>query len=157
MQTEPLLTDEHKEKRMKFANWIRTDFRNENTVNILFSDEKLLDIEGVYNSHNDRIWAVNRAAVDAKGDIRRKRKFPQKAMVWLGVCSKGASPLVIFESDTLDHDRHIKEVLLVALKYGNDMFGDDWTFQQDGVKVYIHEKSQKWCARNLPSFIDKDP
>ena len=26
MQKEPLLTDEHKEKRMKFANWIRTNF-----------------------------------------------------------------------------------------------------------------------------------
>ena len=26
MQKEPLFTDEHKEKRMKFANWIRTNF-----------------------------------------------------------------------------------------------------------------------------------
>ena len=45
-------------------------------------------------------------------------------MVWLGVCSKSVSPLVIFESDTLDHDRYIKEVLAITLKYGNDMFGD---------------------------------
>ena len=96
MQKESLLIDEHREKKMKFANWMRTDFRNENTMNIPFSDEKMFDIEGVYNSHNDRIWTVNRAAVDAKGDIRRKRKFPQKVMVWLGVCSKGVSPLVIF-------------------------------------------------------------
>ena len=40
---------------MKFANWMRTNFRKENTMNILFSDEKMFDIEGVYNSHNDRI------------------------------------------------------------------------------------------------------
>ena len=110
---------------MKFANWRRTNFRKENTMNILFSDEKMFDIVGVYNSHNDRIWAVNRAVADAKGGIRRKRKFPQKVMVWLGICSKGVSPLVIFESDTLDHDRCIKEVLPVAIKYGNDMFGND--------------------------------
>ena len=71
--------------------------------------------------------------------------------------AKGVSPLVIFESCTLDHDRYIKEVLPVALKYGNAMFGDDWTFQQDGVKAHIHEKSQEWCAKNFPSFIDKDP
>ena len=77
-------------------------------------------------------------------------------MVWLGVCSKGVSSLVIFESDTLDHDRYIKEVLPVALKYGNDIFGDDWIFQQDGAKPHIHEKSQEWCAKNFPSFIDKD-
>ena len=35
MQKEPLLTDEHKEKRMKFANWIRTNFQKENKMNIL--------------------------------------------------------------------------------------------------------------------------
>ena len=92
----------------------------------------------------------------SKGGLRRKREFPQRVMVWLGIYSKGVSPLVIFESDTLDHDRYIKEVLPVALKYGNDMFGDDWTFQQDGAKPHIHEKSQEWCAKNCPSFIDWD-
>ena len=156
MQKEPLLTDEHKEKRMRFANWIRTNFRKENTMNILFSDEKVFDIDGVYNSQNDRIWAVNRATADTIGGIRRKRKFLQKVMVWLGVCSKGVSPLVIFENGTLDHDRYIKEVLPVALKYGNDMFGDDRTFQQDGAKPHVHAKSQEWCANNFPSFIDRD-
>ena len=75
MQKEPLFTDEHKEKRMKFANWIRTNFQKENTMNILFSDEKMLDIGGVYNSHNDRIWTVNRAAKVVLGEnvnIRKK-------------------------------------------------------------------------------------
>ena len=46
---EPKLTDEHKDKRKKFANWIRTNFRKEETMKILFSDEKLFDIDGVYN------------------------------------------------------------------------------------------------------------
>ena len=77
-------------------------------------------------------------------------------MVWLGICSNGVSSLVIFESDTLDHDRYVKKVLPVALKYGNDMFGDDWIFQQDGAKAHMHEKSQEYCAKNFPSFIDKD-
>ena len=49
-------------------------------------------------------------------------------MVWLGVCSTGISPCVspsvIFESDTLDHDRYIRQVRSVALKYANDMFGE---------------------------------
>ena len=64
-------------------------------------------------------------------------------MVWLGVCSEGVSSLVIFESDTLDHDWYIKKVLPIALKYGNVMFVDDWTFQQDDAKAHIHEKSQE--------------
>ena len=80
----------------------------------------------------------------SKGGLRRKRKFPQKVMVWLGVCCNGVSPLVIFESYTLDHDRYIKKALPVALKCGNHMFGDDWTSQQDGARPHIHEKSQEW-------------
>ncbi|CAF4503622.1 unnamed protein product, partial [Rotaria magnacalcarata] len=45
----------------------------------------MFDINGVYNSQNDRIWAVNRSEADIKGGTRQKRKFPQKVMVWLGV------------------------------------------------------------------------
>ncbi|CAF1928957.1 unnamed protein product [Rotaria magnacalcarata] len=96
----------------------------------------MFDIDGVYNSQNDRIWAVDRSEADIKGGTRQKRKFPQKIMVWLGVCSKGVSPLVIFENGTVDHDQYIKEVLPIALKFGNDMFGNDWTFQQDGARPH---------------------
>lgn len=156
IQNEPLLTNEHKEKRMKFANWIRTNFRKENTMKILFSDEKMFDIDGIYNSQNDRIWAVSRSVADIKGGVRQIRKFPQKVMVWLGVCSKGVSPLVIFEDGTVDHDRYIEEVLPVALKFGNDMFGTDWIFQQDNAKPHVHKKSQEWCDQHFPCFIDKD-
>ena len=56
----------------------------------------------------------------------------------------------------MDHDRSIKEVLPVALKFGNDMFGNDWTFQQDSAKAHIHAKSQKWCGKHFSCFIDKD-
>jgi transposase len=153
---EPLLTDEHKEKRLKFANWIRTNFRKENTMRFLFSDEKMFDIDGIYNSQNDRIWAIDRQDANRRGGVRQRRKFPQKLMVWLGVCSKGVSPLVIFEKGTVDHARYIKEVLPVALKYGNKVFGNDWTFQQDGAKPHTHENSQSWCEEHFPSFISKD-
>ena len=77
-------------------------------------------------------------------------------MVWLGGCSKEVSPLVIFEKGTVDHDRYIKEVLPVALKYGNKVFDKEWVFQEDGAKPHIHEKTQDWYAKNFSSFIDKD-
>ena len=67
-----------------------------------------------------------------KGGIKEVQKFPKKVMVWFGVCSNGVSPLVIFEEGTVDHERYIHEVLPVTLKFGNDMFGNNWTFQQDG-------------------------
>ena len=81
VQYEQLVTNEHKEKRVKFANWIRTNFRKENTMKTSFSDEKMFDIDGIYNCQNDRIWAVNRLAADTKGGLRQKQKFPQKVML----------------------------------------------------------------------------
>ena len=77
-------------------------------------------------------------------------------MVWLGVCSKGITPLVIFEEGILDHDRYIKEVLPVALKYGNKIFSNDWAFQQDNARPHIHHLTQKWYRDHFPSSIDKD-
>ena len=65
------------------------------------------------------------------------RKFPQKVMLWLGVCSKGFLPLVIFENETVDHNRYINEVLPFALKDGNSIFGYDGTFHQDGAKPHF--------------------
>ena len=153
MQNEPMPTDEHKAKRLTFVNWvrIRTYFRKENTMKILLSSENLFAIDGIYNSQNDRICAE----ADIKGGIRQIRKFQQKVMVWLGACSKGLSPLVIFENGTVDHNHYINEVFPVALKYGNSIFGNDWTFQQDGANAHFHEKSKKWYANNFPSFIQR--
>ncbi|CAF4679245.1 unnamed protein product, partial [Rotaria magnacalcarata] len=135
---EPLLTAEHKKKRKTFSSWVRTHFRKEDTMKILFSDEKLFDIDGIYNSQNDRIWTVSRAEADEKDGVKQNRKFPQKVMVWLAVCSKGVSPTVMSDEGTIDHDRYIREVLAVALKYGNDILGTDWTFPQDSAKIHIH-------------------
>ena len=153
---EPLLIDEHKKKRKKFSNWVRTRFRKEDTMKILFLDEKLFDIDGIYNSQNDRIWAVSRVEADKRAGVKRKQKFPEKVMIWLSVCSKGVSPIVIFDEGTIDHARYIGEVLPVALKYGNDILGTYWTFQQDSAMPHVHHLTQQWCKDNFLSFIDKD-
>lgn len=129
-RVEPALTDFEKSKRMKFANWLRHNFRKENTLRILFSDEKMFDLDGMYNAQNDRIWAVNREEADKRGGVQQKRKFPQKVIVWLGACSKGLTPLIILDEGTMDHRRYIDEILPVALKYGNEGFGDNWTFDR---------------------------
>ncbi|CAF4155164.1 unnamed protein product, partial [Rotaria magnacalcarata] len=69
----------------------------------------------MYNSQNQRIWAASRDEADENGGINVKQKFPQKVMVWLGVCSKGVTPLVIFDPGTVDHTEYIQKVLPVAL------------------------------------------
>ena len=49
----------------------------------MFSDDKILDIDGVCNAHNNRMWAVD---PDEKAGRKQKRKISQKVMIWLGVC-----------------------------------------------------------------------
>ncbi|CAF3331590.1 unnamed protein product [Rotaria socialis] len=88
----PLMTDAQKAKRKTFANWVRTNFKKEDTLKILFSDEKMFDIDGIYNAQNDQVWAVDRGEADRNGGKKQKRKFPQKVMAWLDACSKGVTP-----------------------------------------------------------------
>ena len=56
-------------------------------------------------------------------------------MVWLG----GLTPLVSLDEGTVDYTVYIKKVLPVALKYGNQFFGSDWVFQQDGAMPHSHK------------------
>ena len=68
----------------------------------MFSDKQIFDIDGVCNAQNNRMWAVDRDEADEKGGKKQKRKFSQKVMIWLGVCSKGVRPLVILDKSTID-------------------------------------------------------
>ena len=60
----------------------------------------------------------------------------------------------MFDEGTIDHDRYIREMLLMALKSGNDILGIYWTFQQDGTMPDVDHLTQQWCRDNVPSFID---
>ena len=127
----------------KSANWARTNFRKKDTIRILFSDENYFDMDGVCNSQNDRVWIVNRTDTDEKGGVKQRRKHPQKVMVWLVACSKGITPLIIFNGGTVDHTIYSEKVLPVALKYGNQALGIDWIFQQDGDKSHSYYLTQQ--------------
>ena len=65
---EPSLFDDEKIKWKQFANWIRTNFGKEDTLKILFSDEKFFDTDNVYNSENELVWIVHRADAD-EGEV----------------------------------------------------------------------------------------
>ena len=50
----------------------------------------------------------------------------------------------------------LKNVLSVALKYGNEGFDAKWIFQQDDANEQRGHSTQEWCRDNFPSLIDKD-
>ena len=99
---EPLLNDEHKAQRKKFANWARQKFRKEDIMRIIFSDEKTFDLDGTYNSQNDCIWTINREEANRRGRTKQQEKFGEEVMV----CSEGIAPLVLFEKGTRSSSLH---------------------------------------------------
>jgi hypothetical protein len=113
-------------------------------LKFLLSDEKMFDFDGAHNAQNDRIWVVSGPAADKIGGPKQKRNLPQKVMVWLGACPKGLTPLVILDKRTVDHKRYIRDVLSVPVKYENDVFGDDWIFQQDSATSHTQALIQQW-------------
>ena len=117
--------------------------RKEDTMRILSSDEKIFDLDGIYNSENDRIWADNREEANRRSGKKQQGKFAEKVMVWLVVCLEGIMSLVLFEKGTLDYHRYIKGVLSVALRYGNSQFGNIWTFQQGNGTAHTHQEAQE--------------
>ncbi len=64
--------------------------------------------------------------------------------------------MIILQEGTVDHDRYIREVLPVAIEYGNKILRSDWTFQQDSAKPHVYYLTQQWSRNNFPLFIDKD-
>ena len=96
MTIEPKLTEEHKNKRKNFVNWLGHNFRKEDIM------RKRKNISSRRYVQFPKSTST-RDEADEKGGIKEKEKFPQNVMVWLGVCSKGVTPLVIFDRETVNH------------------------------------------------------
>ena len=52
MRIEPKLTEEHKNKRKELVNWVGYNFRKEDTMRILFSDEEMKQMKKVASKRN---------------------------------------------------------------------------------------------------------
>jgi len=55
IRKEPAIKDVQKDNRVNFPNWIFNNFTEDQIKKILFSDEKIFSLDGVYNAQNDRI------------------------------------------------------------------------------------------------------
>ena len=65
-------------------------------------------------------------------------------------------PWSSWTKQTVDHSCYIKNVLPVALKYGDEVFDGRWIFQQGDANSYQVHLIQEWSRDNFLSLIDKD-
>ena len=152
---EPKLTDIQKSKRVAFAKKVQRTMSTDDCEHVVFSDEKMFNVNGPQNAQNTRFWACTRQEADAQGATKGRTKFPGSVMVFLAVCSKGCSQPVFFDK-TVTADSYCKKGLPIAKRLGNHAFGRYWTFQQDGATAHTAKSTQSWCQDNLPAFFDKD-
>ena len=62
-------------------------------MKILFSDDKYVDIDGVYNSQNDRVWALDHADAEEKDGVKQSRKHSPLSNGVVGCLFQGHNTL----------------------------------------------------------------
>ena len=71
--------------------------------------------------------------------------------------------MIILDEGTMDHRRYIDKILPVVLKYGNEGFGGNWTFEQDGAKPHTHSLNSRMVPHEFfifhrqPNSLDLNP
>ena len=150
-------SEQLKAKRLKLANWIRTNFRKENTLTFFCFLTKNCSTSMEFITHKTRDSEHQIVPkLMQKVTSRKYRNFRKTLWSALEYVRKEYPLLLIFEEGTVDHERYIQKVLPVPLTSGNDMFGNNWTFQHDGGRAHIHQNTQDWCRTDLSSFIEKE-
>ena len=99
--------------------------------NLVFSDEKKLDVEHHVNPQNDRVWSGD-------GEIGPRRvtraQGAASVVVWAAVTESGKSPLVFVEQGVKLNKENYRNDILVGslLPWAKEHFKKrPWTFQQD--------------------------
>ena len=119
MPNEATLTDRAQSKKMKIRSGQgQISKKRRHDEGFFFSDEKLFDVDGIYNSENCRILAVDRAQADIKGAFVN---FLERWWFGLECVRKDFRLYWLIGNGTVDHNCYINEVLQLALKYDNNI------------------------------------
>eukprot|EP00095_Tigriopus_kingsejongensis_P011975 maker-scaffold906_size82779-snap-gene-0.13 protein:Tk11975 transcript:maker-scaffold906_size82779-snap-gene-0.13-mRNA-1 annotation:"1 transposase" len=89
MQKRQLLSEATREKRLARSKILKRWLATHPDVIVIYSDEKLFDIERKFNSHNDRVISKDLSRVDPNVKFVFKRQKPESVMIWAAVASNG--------------------------------------------------------------------
>uniref|UniRef100_A0A914EMM5 Transposase n=1 Tax=Acrobeloides nanus TaxID=290746 RepID=A0A914EMM5_9BILA len=138
------LTENAKQKRLDRCRAMLRRFSRRRHRNIVFSDEKLFDIQQAFNPQNNRIWAEEEPDSEERA-VERTQKA-ESVMVWAAITALGKTPLVFVPQNVKINKEVYTDVLeRHLLPWAHTIFGDDeWTFQQDGAPGHKAYLVQDW-------------
>ena len=86
--------DEHVARRKKLTSWVRNTLKRIRWESF-FSDENFFDLDGIYNSENDRMWPVDRESAHRRDGTEKAKKVFSKHYGIVSYVLRGRSTLVI--------------------------------------------------------------
>jgi inhibitor of nuclear factor kappa-B kinase subunit alpha len=151
-----MLNARQRQARLEKCKRLLLRFNDEDVEKIIFSDEKMFNVEMSWNAQNNRIYATQRSDIPISAQIRQRTSHPASVMVWAGVSMNGKTDLVFVDKGIkIKSQNYIDDILEPHLiPCGEQLFGNGrWCFQQDSAPAHSAKVTQLWCSTNLPDFI----
>lgn len=141
MKSVPMMTDKHKEDRYKWATdhitWTVSDWKT-----VVFSDEKRFCLDGPDGFAH--YWH------DLRKEPRvfsKRQQGGKSIMLWAACAYGGLSNLCLID-DNMDSVMYCDILSTEMLRFGEEVCGDPFYFQQDGASVHRSNHTMTWLDAN---------
>jgi hypothetical protein len=151
-----MLTIPQKKARVIKCRALLRRYGPEKVKRILFTDEKVFNVEEHFNKQNDRIWAKNVKSIPINKKKAKRAHHPGSVMVWAGFSWDGKAPLHFVQKGVkVKSKNYLCDVLEPVVAPLNTTLFEDrpWTFQQDSAPAHKAKIVQRWLESNTPDFI----
>ena len=154
-----MLTVQQKKNRLQKCKRLISRHAGESVKSILFTDEKIFNVEAAFNKQNDRIYARSSSEIPKNLKRMYRSHHPASVMVWAGASWLGKAPLHFVEKGVKVSAKNYMDNVLVGVvePLNHDLFnGGHWTFQQDSAPAHKAKIVQKWLREKVPDFISTE-
>lgn len=156
MRKTQMLNQRTKRARKERCQALLQRFTPDKLDRILFSDEKLFQVEAKWNTQNNRVYGKSVKELPEGVNKMQRTQHPASVMVWAGVSAMGKASLVFVDQGVkIRKENYIADILEPHVRpLTHDLFKNgEWWFQQDSAPAHKALTTQNWCQDNLPGFI----
>ena len=147
LQMGTALTEDHKTRRIRFAQSCRRELRNDAGYlnRIVFSDECKFSLSGVVNKQNCRIWGTERP-----NEVYETLHNSPSVMVWCALSQNEIIGPYFFENENVTGSTY-KRMLRYFLFPKPRNYPETMIFQQDGAPPHYSLEVREYLNRKLPN------